>query len=133
MPLSLEETNLLIAVLGIKVPPAVLEQKALEEKFRKRDAEVAARTGEMQQRSDGAKLRELCNRAAAAAKGKDFAAGLKLLDQVEAGLASPDPAEEFRKRSAEVGARGGEIEGRSDGAREYRSRLASANRGRPVT
>ena len=117
MPLSLEETNLLIAVLGIKVPPAVLEQKALEEKFRKREAEVAARRGEMQQRSDGAKLQALFNQAGTTAKGKDFAAALKLLDQVEAGLAMPDPADEYRKRAAEIGARSAEMKQRSDGVK----------------
>ena len=117
MPLSLEETNLLIAVLGIKVPPAVLEQKALEEKFRKREAEVAARRGEMQPRSDGAKLQALFNQTGTVAKGKEFAAALKLLDQVEAGLAMPDPADEYRKRAAEIGARSAEMKQRSDGVK----------------
>ncbi len=117
MPLTLEETNLLIAVLGIKVPPAVLEQKVLEEKFRKREAEVAARSGEMQQRSDGSKLQGLFNQAGTVAKGKDFAAALKLLDQVEAGLAMPDPADEYRMREAEIGNRSGEMKQRGDGAK----------------
>ena len=116
MPLTLEQTNLLIAVLGIKVPPAILEQKALEEKFRKREADVGARGEEMKQRSDGAKLQALFTQAGTAAKGKDFTGGLKLLDQVEAGLALPDPAEEFRKRAAEIEARSGEMAQRSDGA-----------------
>ena len=106
MPLSLEETNLLIAVLGVEVPPVILEQKALEEKFNKREAEVAARSGEMKQRSDGAKLQALFTQAGTTAKGKDFAGALKLLDQVEAGLAMPDPADEYRKRAAEMKQRG---------------------------
>ena len=117
MPLSLEETNLLIAVLGVEVPPVILEQKALEEKFNKREAEVAARSGEMQQRSDGAKLQALFNQAGIVAKGKDFSAALKFLDQVEAGLAMPDPADEYRKRAAEIGKRSGEMKQRGDGAK----------------
>ncbi len=90
MPFTLEQLNFLSVHVGIAIPPAFIENKRRAEEFKKRSAEMTARSDEMKQRRDGGTLEELFKQATAAAAGKDFAAGLKLLDQVESTLAIPE-------------------------------------------
>jgi len=90
MPFTLEQLDFLGAHLGVAIPPAFIENKRLEEQFKKRSDAIAARSDEIKQRRYGAALAQLFKQATAAARGKDFAAGLKLLDQLESDLAVPD-------------------------------------------
>ncbi len=91
MPLTLEETNLLIAVLGIKVPPAILKQKAKAEEFSQRREKVATQAGgkpaEWRLR---AKFDDALKRADASAGQKQFDPALTLLDEAAQVLQQPD-------------------------------------------
>src|SRR5882762_3352694 len=90
MPFTLEQLDFLSVHVGVAIPPAFIENKRLEEQFKKRSVEIAARSDEIKQRRYGASLEQLVKQATAAARGKDFAAALKLLDEVESGLAVPE-------------------------------------------
>jgi len=106
MPFTLEQLDFLSVHVGIAIPPAFIENKRRAEEFKKRSAEITARSDEMKQRRDGGALEELLKQATAAASGKDFAAGLKLLDQVESTLAIPEapppPPEPKTPKSADA-------------------------------
>ncbi len=104
MPFSLEQLDFLSVHVGVAIPPAFIENKRLAEQFKKRSAEIAARSDEIKQRRYGAALEQLFKQATAAAGGKDFAAGLKLLDEIESGLAVPDapPPEPKTAKPAEA-------------------------------
>src|SRR6266436_249543 len=90
MPFTLEQLDFLSVHVGVAIPPAFIENKRRAEEFKKRSAEITSRSDEMKQRRDGGALDELLKQARAAAGGKDFAAGLKLLDQIESTLAIPE-------------------------------------------
>jgi hypothetical protein len=90
MPFTLDQLDFLGVHLGVVIPPEFIENKRRAEEFKTRSAEITARSDEMKQRRDAAALEALFTQAAAAGAGNDFAAALKLLDQLEAGLAVPD-------------------------------------------
>lgn len=90
MPFTLEQLDFLSVHVGVAIPPAFIENKRRAEEFKKRSTEITSRSDEMKQRRDGGALEVLLKQATAAAGGKDFATGLKLLDQIESTLAIPE-------------------------------------------
>jgi len=92
MPFTLEQLDFLSVHVGVAIPPDFLENKRRAEEFKKRSAEMATRSDEIKQRGDAAALEALLEQATAAAAAKDLAGALDLLDQVEAGLAAPEPS-----------------------------------------
>src|SRR5436190_7085179 len=90
MPFTLEQLDFLTLHVGVPIPPDFLENKRRAEDFKKRSAEMAARSDEIKQRGDAPALQALLKQATAAAAAKDLAGALGLLDQLEAGLAVPE-------------------------------------------
>lgn len=90
MPFTIEQLDFLSVHVGVAIPPAFIENKRRAQEFKNRSAEITSRSDEMKQRRDGAALEELLKRATTDASGKDFAAALKLLDQIESTLAIPE-------------------------------------------
>ena len=90
MPLTLDETNTLIAALGLNIPPAVLQQKAMAETFQKRVAQIG---GEAAGKNGGwqfkAQFDDAMKRANGDAGGRQFEAALKCLDECEEILKRP--------------------------------------------
>ena len=91
MPLTLEETNLLVAVLGVRIPESVLAEKAKAEEFKVRREKVAAEAGgkppDWRLKAD---FDSVLKRAAEAAGQKQFDAALTLLDEAGQLLQQPD-------------------------------------------
>ncbi len=94
MPFTLEQLDFLSLHVGVAIPPEFIENKRRAAEFKTRSGELTARSEEMKQRRDGAALEEMFKQAAAAAEGRDFAAALELLDQLESGLAAPEPPDD---------------------------------------
>jgi hypothetical protein len=91
MALTLEETNLLITVLGLKIADAILQQKAKAEQFKARQEKILADSA--QKAADWPLKQEfddLLKQALAAAGNQDFDAALKLLDDADMVLHRPE-------------------------------------------
>jgi hypothetical protein len=93
MPFTLEQLDFLTLHVGVAIPPDFLENKRRAEDFKKRSAEMAARSEEIKQRRDAADLEAVLKQATTLAGAKDFAGALKSLDQLEATLAVPEAPE----------------------------------------
>lgn len=81
MALTLEEAKSLIAALGVKIPEAILEQKAKAEEFQARRAKVVAAAGNKPANWQfKQKFNEVLHRAVESAGTQQLDAALKLLD-----------------------------------------------------
>ena len=91
MPLTLAETNSLIAALGLKIPESLLEQKAKAEEFKARreklTGEAAAKPADWRLK---ASFDDTLKRATQSAEQKQFGPAFKLLDAAAQMLRQPD-------------------------------------------
>jgi hypothetical protein len=91
MSLTLEETNSLVAALGVKIPESILVEKAKAEEFKLRRDKLAAEAGgkpaDWRLKTD---FDAVLKHAADAAGQKQFDAALKLLDKAGQLLQQPD-------------------------------------------
>src|SRR5437868_11050699 len=91
MPLTLEETNSLVAALGVAVPPAVLTEKARAEEFTTRLKNTTAKASEkpadwwLKPKFDAA-----FKQASASAAARQFDPAFKGLDEANQLLLQPD-------------------------------------------
>lgn len=91
MPLTLEELQSLVTSLGVQVPANILAEKTRTEEFKARLKQIMAESGSKPEdwRLKGDFTGAL-HRATESAKGKQFDAALKLLDEAEHMLQQPD-------------------------------------------
>jgi hypothetical protein len=110
MPLTLDEVKSLIGAFGLKVPEAVLEQKARAEEFQARQAKVA---GEAGGKPAGWRLKAdfdtVLNRAVAAAGQNQFDDAFKMLDEAGQLLQQADAPPPTPRDASEGGTAGEKV------------------------
>lgn len=96
MPLTLDELQSLVTSLGVQVPANVLAEKAKTEEFKTRLKQIMAESGSKPEdwRLKG-EFTGALHHATEAAKGKQFDAAFKQLDEAEQMLQQPDTVPEL--------------------------------------